>query len=171
MGGTEATPKTKERKMENKLLQDLVNVAGKHARLVLVEFKMGQLVPSWLILRGDGQVEIFGTPWKNDSEKEHTANMIRKKLKETQAQAYSLVTEAWTAKWEKGTAKQVRPSDRADRQEVVIALATDGKETVYRRWLMRRDAKGKLLDLEVDDVPMIGAVSWMESLFIEPSSN
>jgi hypothetical protein len=158
--------------MENKLLQDLVDVAGKHASLVLVEFKFPQLVPSWLILRGDGQVEIFGTPWKNDSEKERSANMIRKKLKECGAQAYSLVTEAWTAKWEKekGT-KQVRPSDRADRQEVVIALATDGKETVYRRWLMRRDSKGKLLNLEVDTVPMIGAVSWMDNLFINPSAN
>jgi hypothetical protein len=42
------------------------------------------------------------------------------------------------------------PSQRPDRQECVMAFATDGINTVWRSWATHRDPKGNCTDLTLE---------------------
>jgi hypothetical protein len=57
----------------------------------------------------------------------------------------------------------LRPSDRHDHVEVVSAFATNGMETVWRHWEIRRGKGGKCVGL-VEHTPDAECVSWLANL-------
>lgn len=128
--------------MNTDTLPKLVQIAGEHAKAVLIG--LGQpLMPSWVYIDGTNQLHVLATPWRSDQEKVQVGTQMRRILREAQAQAYSLVVEAWAARapagWKPDQKVPIRPSNRPDRQEIVVAFATDGERTEWRRWEIVRD--------------------------------
>jgi hypothetical protein len=152
--------------MDPNKLRKLVTLAGEHALLVLTGLRQ-PLVPTWVYLDGEDKTHIVGTPWHDDEEKEHAARHIRWLMRKDKAQAYSLVSEVWTAAappgWKPGE-DLVRPADRPDRKEMVLAFATDGEQTKWGRWQIKRDWNERVIALE--EQPFDGAQpeSWLNKL-------
>jgi hypothetical protein len=143
--------------LETDLLQTLIRIAGQFAQDCLIEEGHRELVPSWLLVRGDDKIEIIGTPWKDDRQKREQAARIKKRLQETRAKAYSLVCEAWVAEYPTEALKTgyVRPADRPDRQEFVIVTAASRTQSMFGRWRIVRatDCPKQITELVRDDIP------------------
>jgi hypothetical protein len=113
--------------MKKELLTNLADLAGEHAKRVLVD--LGQrLMPQWVLVNARGGCDIVGTPWRDDREKELVTERMRKEMRKRKVTAYSLVIEAWAAAappgWKEGDPRT--PNwQRPDRREVVVAFATD----------------------------------------------
>jgi hypothetical protein len=118
--------------------------------MVLVNLNQN-LMPTWVVIDEAGAAHVIATPWSSDQEKEQTAQRMRRILKNFNAKAYSMVTEAWTAKappeWKPGE-PLIRPANRVDRTEVVIAFATDGQQIEWRQWQIKRDWNEQVMALE-----------------------
>jgi hypothetical protein len=152
-------------------LNALVHLAGMHARQVLVD--LGQdLMPSWLLVDKAGKCTIVGTPWRSDQDKQRVRKLMREHMRKHGTVCYSVVVEAWAAHappdfnpakdelqpWEK-------PLQRPDRWEIVIAIASDGKQTQSKQWKIIRDwsQSGKIITLE----PVVmdaGIEGWMTEM-------
>jgi hypothetical protein len=112
-------------------------------------------------------MDIVGTPWGSDEQKAHIVERMRRKMRQDKIAAYSLVVEAWAAVaprgWEPGK-PIVRPSERVDRYEVVVACASTGQEPEWRQWKMRRDWLDRVVELEPEEMQGKSAGGWMGSL-------
>jgi hypothetical protein len=158
---------------EIELLSRLADLAGEHAKRVLVD--LGQpLMPQWVLVDARGGCDIVGTPWRDDQEKELTIERLRNEMRKRKVKAYSLVIEAWTAVAPKGW-KEGEPRmpnwQRPDRREVVIAFATDGKSIQWRQWMIKRDWHDHVVALE--PIPFEGDAkpsSWMSELLSSRST-
>ena len=133
-------------------LKDLVNLAGTHARTVMIGLQQ-DLVPVWLCIDKDGQPVIIATPWSNDREKALAKRKMKTYMRDHGIDSYSFVTEAWQATVPAGTdldelTESDRPTNRADRIEVVVACATDNAHAEWRMWKTIRNSKGQVVDLE-----------------------
>jgi hypothetical protein len=147
-------------------LQDLIKVAGMHARAVMIELNQG-LMPTWLYWGETGAI-IMGTPWDSEIEKKVMAMAVRRAMLKDNATAYSMVTEAWVASapkgWNPETDTPIRASEQPNRREVVIAFATDGETTEWKRWAIKRDALEMVTDLEEEPFDYEKINSWMTRL-------
>jgi hypothetical protein len=132
-------------------LDRLLDLAGKHAHHFLIEEGARQLAPVFLFLTEGGEGTVCLCPWENDFQKQIMLAGVRAKMREARATRYSFVTEAWFARAPEGMpfeeARKLRASKDPNRQEAVIALATDGFNTKWREWEIKRDWKGKIRDL------------------------
>jgi hypothetical protein len=142
-------------------LNALLDLAEEQARTIILKLHH-ELMPSWLLIDPDGTPRVIATPWNSDLEKRVAEMALRQKMKRQKTVAYSVVTEAWLAH-QKGPYKpgDKRPMDRADRQEVVVAIASDGKETLYKSWHMRRDWTEQVVALEPIEQKGGTYESWM----------
>jgi hypothetical protein len=151
-------------------LDQLLDLAGHQAQIVLVKHKMPELVPSWVLIQADGGTQIIGTPWRNDAEKTQTGWHMKAKMRELGTVAYSFVAEAWAATLPKAYQDSVylpdelRPRNRPDRTEVVAALAANAQEAKYRQWEIKRDSDGHVIALERMEESLKGSRSWMAEL-------
>lgn len=138
--------------MNTALLDTLVALGGQHAHDILVDLHMPQLSPCWVFVDSRDNLHVRSTPWSDQREKELAAIYMRRQFKKHKAKAYSLVTEAYTLLLPAGTdlSKAERPSTHPDRQEVVMAFATDGTNARVRRWFIRRDFNELIIALEPD---------------------
>jgi hypothetical protein len=152
------------------MLESLVDVAGEYARACLLDFKQRELVPSWLIVTGQGQIELIGTPWEDDRQKREQAVRIKKRLTETRAKAYSLVCEAWVAEYSPETLEMLQssgfvwPVDRPDRQEFVVVTAASRTSSAFGRWrIVRAPTTEQITGLVRDDPnpPWTQPEGWM----------
>ena len=130
-------------------LDSLLELAGNHARTVLVEAKQRSMVPTWLLISQNGNVMIVGTPWENDQAKQRVRKLMRAHMKKLGVVAYSFVTEAWQATVEPEEIDRAtmtlfdemrRPGNRGDREEVVMACAATATEVKWRTWRIVREA-------------------------------
>jgi hypothetical protein len=151
-------------------LDDLLDLAGHQAQIILVDQKMPELIPSWVLIQADGSTQIIGTPWRNDAEKSQTGDLLKAKMDELGTVAYSFVAEAWAATAPKGyegsayLPDNLRPRNRPDRVEVVAALAANAQEAKYRQWKIKRDSDGHVIALERLEESLKGSRSWMAEL-------
>jgi hypothetical protein len=95
---------------------------------------------------------------------------IRQQLRKYKACAYSFLTEAWMAMappdWDPDM--PFPETNRADRQEVVIAFATDGRMRRCRRWRIRRDWNEQVIALEpINEDDMDKPEGWITDLFLD----
>jgi hypothetical protein len=152
--------------MTKEQLSQLADLAGEHARMVLVD--LGQdMMPCWLMIDRKGEAHIVGTPWRDEMEKDAMAAQMRAEMRRLDVVAYSLVVEAWAAQappgWKPG--EPHIPSELApNRKEVVIAFATDGNDIEWREWETKRNPAGEVIALEPVSMEDQGPVSWMTEL-------
>ena len=115
------------------------------------------MMPVWHIMYQDGHSIVIGTPWGNQREKIAVFKAMRQSLRATNAVAYCVTIEAWLAseKLREGEtladfekrSDRVRPSQRPDRIEVLMAFASDGTEKRSRAWNIHRDIRGRIASL------------------------
>jgi alkylated DNA nucleotide flippase Atl1 len=155
-------------------LEQLVEMAGTHARAVLTVLNQS-VVPTWVLIDDKGKISITATSWTDEREKATCVAMMRARMREEKIVAYSVVAEAWSAVQPKGwkvTDPHVRPSEDPQRVEIVLALATDGKETEWRRWRIERNATGRVVALEPEAIPQEQVVGWMANMLKgDPANN
>ncbi|HEX4714876.1 MAG TPA: hypothetical protein VH164_08125, partial [Ktedonobacteraceae bacterium] len=152
--------------MTKEQLSHLADLAGEHARAVLVELGH-DMMPCWAMIDRKGKTHIMGTPWQNQGEKDAMAALMRAEMRKLDVVAYSLVVEAWAAQAPKGWKEgepHIPSSEHPDRKEVVIAFATDGEHIEWRQWETKRNRAGEVIALERTDFDGVQATSWMTKL-------
>jgi hypothetical protein len=138
-------------------LDALLDNAGQHARIVLVEMKETELLPTFLMIAAEENI-LMPAPWGDEIEKKVLLRAAREIMKAKGVSRYSMVSEAWTAKqpegWKPGMPQGPLPADRPDRKEVVIAIAADKTATKSRVWDIVRGEGGSVVDLRLDDAAL-----------------
>ena len=138
-------------------LDALLDKAGQHARIVLVEMKETELLPTFLMIAAEENI-LMPARWGDEAEKRLILRAAREIMKEKGVTRYSMVSEAWTAKqpegWKPGMPQGPLPSDRPDRKEVVIAIAADKTATKSRVWDIVRGEGGSVVDLRLDQAAL-----------------
>ena len=148
-------------------VDDLLEAAIDHARRVLIG--LGEDLMSSFVIVYPTEIHIIQTPWQNDDEKTVAVAYVRKEMtKHGGALAYSYVSEAWMSKLTMPEAARVPgldnvppellPRNRADRQEIVSAMATNGFETKHASWVMIRD-KGSGAVVDLQELPQLPGFS------------
>lgn len=151
--------------MELELLLDL---AERQARAVILGLHR-RLIPSWLLISDQNKIHILGTPWNDQREKDLGKRMMRAEMRKRRTVAYSVVLEAWQApatQEEVDSGHCVPAGQRPDRKEVVLAMATDGKNTCWRTWDMVRDSLEQVTELRLvpDAYNHTKVETWMTEL-------
>jgi hypothetical protein len=152
--------------MDKEILSRLAEMAGEHARIVMIGLQQ-ELMPQWVLINDKGGMDIVGTPWRDDLQKDVIAEIMRQRMHDDNIQAYSVVVEAWAAQAPKGWKAgdpHIPSSEHPDRREVVIAFATDGQQVEWRQWATKRDQTGEVIALEPTDFDGAQASSWMTGL-------
>jgi hypothetical protein len=148
------------------VLLRLLKSAGEHAHNVMVQMHQ-DMMPCWAFWDGENKLNVVGTPWSNDKEKRAMSEQIRRMLRTKKATAYSLVVEAWSATmppgWKVGDPR-IESRRHPDRIETVVAFATDGKTTLWRRWETKRDHLERVVRLEELPNQDDKMSSWMTEL-------
>jgi hypothetical protein len=156
-----------KKRTESDDLDALLTLAGEHARQVLVEMKQADLIPTFLMIAEDEHA-LMPAPWRDDDEKRIMLAAAREIMKAKGVTRYSMVSEAWTAVqpkgWKPGMPQGPLPSERADRKEIVIAIAVDKTATKSRVWDIVRGEGGSVVDLRLDDATMLGLSGRMGEL-------
>ena len=137
-------------------LAQLLDVAEDHARRVRIEHQQ-QIIPLFDLRDADGDSCLVAGEFTGDNQdevdrcKDAFAAFVRGKIAEHAIVAYSFMSEAWMiVRQEYTPGVSVRPAAADDRVEVVIATAQDGEAYLLRRWLMKRDKRGRVIDLVRD---------------------
>lgn len=73
---------------------------------------------------------------------------LRQLMRERGTVAYVWVSEAWAVLGEDAEPDAVPPSEHPKRQEIVMAVACNGFDSLARSWAMRRDHEGSVVALE-----------------------
>lgn len=127
-------------------IERMLELAYGQAQNIIVGNKE-QLMPIFMVLTGDDEIIFVGTPWDGDEQKDMAIHLLKDLMKRHNATAYSFLTEAWVSAQRRDDPDRTPPSQRADRREVVMAMATNGSDTKYRSWLIIRDMDGNCVDL------------------------
>lgn len=126
-------------------LETLLKAAGEQAHGIILT--MGQpLMPTWVLIDREGGAHILGTPWRNEAEKAMYRFLITRTVKKSGVRAYCFICECWIRNQDKD-GPYIEPRLAADRREIVIAVASNGKDTQWRQWEMIRDHNEKVIKL------------------------
>jgi hypothetical protein len=158
-------------------LDDMLQLAADYAEEILLKRHRKSLVPVWLMISRKGKSFIISAGWKNDKEKYAAEYALRKTMRKWDIVAYSMVTEAWLSVrtpvegFENLTWPNMRPSQDPARKEVVMALATNGKERRWRQWGIVRDYNERIIKLEPQELISDQMESWMAELLDKEETN
>lgn len=91
------------------------------------------ITPVWSLLTEEGKVVVLMTPFSNANEKNAVAEIIKKKIEEVKAVAYTFVSETWIVVLDTKDKEQARkiaeetiaPSDHPDRVDAVMIMGED----------------------------------------------
>jgi hypothetical protein len=156
--------------IQQEQLDKLLEVADRHARTVLIEFKMRRLMPTWALMTGTGEIQVVSTPWQDDREKWRYAALLRAGMRQQEVIAYSFVSEAWSAtleleEWDKETGRplgDLRAGSHPARQEIVMACACSATLVCWRQWRIVREATTERI-IELRERPLPESESQVES--------
>jgi hypothetical protein len=152
---------------EDLLLARLLHLAETFATDTMVHKGM-DLNPTWVLIDAKREAKVISTPWADDRQKSFYRSVLQLGMKRDKTIAYSFVTEAWAAtlneKELKSWARDVMPSQRIDRREVVVAVAASATASKYKQWAIERDDLGKVTALSPDP---IRSIEKMESWLVE----
>jgi hypothetical protein len=160
--------------MKSELLDQLIELAERQARLVLLKLKL-PLMPAWVLMNKSGQPQIVATPWQDEQEKQLYAAMMRALMRKEGIVAYSFLCEAWTRtlepqEWDKANDRPfdgIEPRNHPERQEVIIACACSKDLSRWKRWRIVREATTEvIIGLKDDPWPQsdIEPDSWMSDM-------
>jgi hypothetical protein len=129
-------------------LDQMIAVAEKYARSVLINKKGVQLAPAFCIENKDN-IDVLVAPWRGLRERAMALNLIQFQMREMKAIAYSVVSEAWVAEEpiEVNKRSGLMPSERSDRKEVVFIIAVNKQEKKGIFFSIIRNEKGIVIDL------------------------
>jgi hypothetical protein len=148
-------------------LDAMLELAGEHARRVLVEMKQADLMPTFVMVADEENI-FMPAPWRDDDEKRIMLAAARAIMKDKRVTRYSVVSEAWTAVqpkgWKPGMPQGPLPADRPDRKEIVIAIAADKATSKSRVWDIVRGEGGSVVDLRLDKDGLTGLGGRMAEL-------
>jgi hypothetical protein len=146
---------------EAEIVNNLATTAHDFVSQVLIG--LGEpVMPTIVIEKEDGNVEIIGCPWRDDAEKKAMVTNAAMQIGRNGGRAWSFVCEAWTATQKPDKRPFVRPRDRPDRKEAVFCLIGTGGETIHIwSWEIIRGEGGKCerLGALASDPP--GMESWI----------
>jgi hypothetical protein len=119
------------------------------AKTVYFQVNHSSLPPTWYLVKPEppfGNLEkkdmLVSTPWETPRDKETAINHIWAFMLLSKVKAYGFITEAWLARvtdQELESENFVRPTDRPDRQECLLAFATDNEITRWKKWSIVRN--------------------------------
>lgn len=142
------------------LTEGLIRLAHKHAENVLLNSPPSTSLTPVFAVFANGKIDIFATPWADDTEKRMAQLLVRARIRLDNAEAYSFVSEAWMLSVDKSEYPNaaeydgIRPSQSDKRVEVVSAIAVAksaaGLDKLFHTWKIERDGKGSIVKL----VPM-----------------
>jgi hypothetical protein len=132
-------------------IDQMLNDAIEHAKMVLVDQENAELTPTWLVQEKE-MTNIIGTPWGNEFEKSMVISLMRAMVK-ARAHSYSFMSEAWMATEDPNHPTGLAPCQREDKREVVIISAFDRQGGTMRTYEIKRDAKGVVSDLVLENPP------------------
>jgi hypothetical protein len=128
-------------------LEDMADLAYKFACTIMVGTDK-ELMPMFLIVRdGKNQTEVIGCPFKDDEEKRTMVVNVALEIAQNGADAWSFLSEGWVAHRKPDEPLGPRPSEDPNRQEGVMCIASDGKDTQLHTWETKRDPAGKCIEL------------------------
>jgi hypothetical protein len=162
--------------VKSELLDQLIELAERQARLVLLELKLPKLMPAWVLMDKSRKPEIVATPWNDELEKQLYADILRTLMRQKNVIAYSFVSEAWTRSLEPGEwdKDSNRPLDgltagqHPARQEAVIAYAGSRDLSRWKQWRIVREATTeRIVDLQEQTLPECEVESWISDLLKE----
>jgi hypothetical protein len=140
------------------------NLLGKKGQL-FGEPEETEMVTFFHLIKRDGGHDIVATPWGDAKEKKELVFNVCLKIIKDDVIAFSFVSEVWTARatHEGSNAPPPigkEPRNRPDRQEAVVCLMGDAKETHFKSWEIVRDQNR--ICTELKEVPEgIGFQSWI----------
>lgn len=129
-------------------LTDLMEHALKTATRIITNGL--EVEPMWLLADGDDAVGLVPTPWESDTEKQHYLAAVRQILEDRQIAYYAQVSEAWLASYTNLDDKP-RPSERDDRQEVLIVTGCTRDYSEQLLWtvpIITRDGRRELGEVD-----------------------
>lgn len=141
------------------IIDKLLEVGELHARKVLLELKEKELGPFYHLVAGETEEDaIIPCSFTNDFQKQLAFLAAQSIAKQIKAVAGMFVAESWVLVMkaeEAGTIDQMpRPSQHPDRIEVVMLVATTGREIRSRSLrIIRAGGKetGRIIDLISDE--------------------
>jgi hypothetical protein len=142
-----------------KTLKEIAEHALKTAKQLIVA--EGRLMPVFVLYNASGEQYVVGAPWNDDADKQIMVSALRGFMAKMQITQYVHVSEAWGASVDKTTGPELaklRPSERNDRQEVIVVTASDNHDTVALAEEIIRDAAGQVSDTK-PIWPKLGAIT------------
>jgi hypothetical protein len=134
-------------------LKGLVRLAGEHAEKILIKEGQKELLSTYLLLRpgpdDDIEIEVIGCVWRSGFEKQLAILAVKKRAREFGATALSFVAEVWMASRPIARPQFDLPaSEDPQRREVVVAVATNGKDREACCWqIVRNRPGGRIISL------------------------
>jgi hypothetical protein len=137
-------------------LHRMLTLMERHAHRVLLKKHEPSLTPMYHIIPAVGQHLIIGCNWKDTDEKLIALEFIKQKAIECHATQIGFISEVWMVKYDNPSPDLLvdPPSESPNRVECVLAVATDGFETMSKSWRIIRDKPGgKIVKLSLEDIP------------------
>jgi hypothetical protein len=156
--------------MTTPAFSELLDAAERHARTALFKKRQQHLETTWFLLDGKN-IRKLATPWRNDYERELAKVFMRNVVEQYHIPAYAYVSEVWYAKETPENFNSdnfVQPRDRPDRKEMIIAMATDGKNVRTKAWEIVRNWNEQITALKSQSTKGFGFGGWMISLLGQP---
>jgi len=124
-------------------LDELVDKAHTFAEGVLVGKKDAAVCPTFAVQFKSRPAVILATPWSSQRERDAFLDAVEITMARMRDEivAYSVVSEAWVATQAHpfDETRDLMPSQRETRKEVVFACATDGSRKRFDLWKIVRD--------------------------------
>ena len=136
-------------------LKQLLDNGERHAREILLKRRQKMLMPFYHLVTADANF-LVPVQFNGDFEKDLAVLQVKTLAHAKQAIMAMFVAESWMAVYGKDDNLETapRPSQRPNRVEVVMLVATDGNSVEGRVLRMVRDRQNRLTGLEVhDDYP------------------
>lgn len=125
------------------ILTDMLDDAEANIRDYYLVKRGLEITPVYAFVTPTGKGPIIHTPWRNEIEKGLMVSQIKVIARKEQATAVMLIAEAWQSRLAIEDPK-LCPADCPDREEVVMAIATNGFVTESRSWkIIRRGKKNQ----------------------------
>lgn len=144
----------------------MIETAGRFAEVALVGKPDAQLTAIYRLENGRDEVVLVSCPWTDEALKQSIILQVREIAAEHGAIRFCLIDEAWASFYPAGTdigSLPDPPSQRPDRREIVIAVASDGVNTESVTWTIVRSADGVIERLDRDErenaiIPVAGCM-------------
>lgn len=126
----------------------------------------GEVIPLWSIVCDDDSLEVIGTPWQDETEKVMALLMIKAALRSRRARAYSILSEVWTATWDKDQPKTWKVAGEAPhKKEAMMIIVVTPERHDFKAWEIKRDIEGRCIALVPVDMPAQSTSGRMTELF------